>query len=112
VPVTIPGDYKETYKKGINAKNLKRWDEAVGFFQTARQQKATDTGERINISGFGNNEPYVPKYYLGLAFKNLGKCDEALRAWEASERDGAIQKIGGLYKSLAQNRAECQQRGR
>lgn len=112
VPAAIPGDYKDTYKKGINAKNLKRWDEAVGFFQTALLQKGTDTGERINISGFGNNEPYVPKYYLGLALKNLGKCDEALRAWEASERDGAVQKAGNLYKSLVENRAECEKRSR
>ena len=50
--------------------------------------------------------------HLGLALKNLGKCDEALRAFEASERDGAIQKTGNLYKSLVQNRTECEQRVR
>ena len=110
-PVGIPGDYKETYKKGINAKNMKRWEEAAGFFQAALQQKGTDTGERLSISGFGNIEPYVPKYYLGLALKNLGKCDEALRFWALSEQDGAIQKTGNLYKALQQGRADCE-RGR
>ena len=62
----------------------------------------------INISGFGNIEPYVPHYYLGLSLKNLDNCKEALQAFDLSEKDGAIQKTN-LFKSLQQNRQECMQ---
>ena len=102
----VTGDYRQSYRLAIDAKNRRRWEEAAQLFQRAAQQNGTDTGERINISGFGNIEPYVPKYYLGLSLKNLNRCPEALQAWEQSERDGAIQKTD-LYKALQDNRREC-----
>jgi hypothetical protein len=105
----VSGDYRETYRKAIDAKNRKHWDDAARLFQTAVQLNGTDTGERINVSGFGNIEPYVPKYYLGLSLKNLGKCGEAVQLFDESERDGAVQKTT-LYKSLQQYRQECQKK--
>ena len=101
------GDYRETYRKAIDAKNRKRWDAAAQLFQTAVQQNGTDTGERISISGFGNIEPYVPKYYLGLSLQNLGRCRDAVTAFDNSERDGAV-KSTNLYKSLVEGRTACQ----
>ena len=82
----VTGDYRQSYRLAID-ENRRRWEEAAQLFQCAAQQNGTDTGERINISGFGNIEPYVPKYYLGLSLKNLNRCPEALQAWEQSERD-------------------------
>ena len=104
VPPT--GDYREVYRKAIDAKNRKRWDEAAGLFQASLALRGTDTGERINISGFGNIEPYVPHYYLGLAFMNQNNCQQALSNWDLSEKDGAIQKTS-LYASLQENRKRC-----
>lgn len=102
----IAGNYKETYRKAIEAKNQKRWQEAAGLFQTALQQNGSESTEKINISGFGNVEPYVPKYYLGIVLKNLNNCPAALKQWEDSEHDNAIQKTN-LYKSLLENRDAC-----
>lgn len=99
--------YKSTYVRAIDAKDRKRWDQAAQLFQASIEQNATDTGERINISGFGHFEPYLPKYYLGLSLQNLGHCAEAVRAYDDSERDGAV-KNTSLYKSLMQNRQGCQ----
>src|SRR5205085_1992565 len=107
--VEAHGDYRDAYRKGIEAKNRKRWSEAARLFQDALAARGIDTGERINISGFGNIEPYVPHYYLGLSLKNLDNCKEALQAFDLSEKDGAIQKTS-LFKSLQQNRQECLQR--
>jgi hypothetical protein len=107
-PLVANADYRESYRKGIEAKNRKRWSEAVRLFQDALAVRGIDTGERINISGFGNIEPYVPHYYLGLSLKNLDNCKEALQAFELSEKDGAIQKTN-LFKSLQQSRQECMQ---
>lgn len=99
--------YKNTYVKAIDAKDRRRWDQAARLFEDAIAQNASDTGERINISGFGHFEPYVPKYYLGVSLQNLGRCQEAIRAFDDSERDGAV-KNTTLYKSLVQSRQACQ----
>jgi hypothetical protein len=101
------GDYREVYRKAIDAKNRKRWDEAAKLFQASLALRGTDTGERINISGFGNIEPYVPHYYLGLAQFNLKNCSAAVTNFNMSEKDGAIQKTKDLYASLQQTRAMC-----
>ncbi len=100
------GDYKETYRQAIEAKNQNRWRDAATLFRAALAQNATESTERINISGPGNVEPYVPHYYLGVVLKNLNDCPGALKEWEDSEREGAIQHTS-LYKALQQNRAAC-----
>lgn len=107
VTKNVDPTYKNTYVKAIDAKDRKRWEQAAQLFQTAIQQNATDSGERINISGFGHFEPYLPKYYLGLSLQNLGRCADAVKAFDDSERDGAV-KNTSLYKSLVQNRQACQ----
>jgi cytochrome c-type biogenesis protein CcmH/NrfG len=53
-------------------------------------------------------EPYIPNYYLGQAYRELGRCDEALRAWAQSEKQGVIQKISSEHKRLLQGRTACQ----
>jgi hypothetical protein len=100
------GDYREVYRRGINAKNRKQWKDAATLFEQALQLRSTDTGERISITGFGNIEPYVPHYYLGLALMNLNDCAGALRNWERAEQDGAIQKTN-LYRDLEGGRRKC-----
>ena len=107
VPTPPPaGDYREVYRRAITAKNRKQWKDAAGLFQQSLQLRGTDTGERISITGFGNIEPYVPHYYLGLALMNLGDCSGALQNWELAERDGAIQRTN-LYRSLLDGRKTC-----
>ena len=100
------GDYREVYRKAIDAKNRKRWDEAAKLFKDALALRGTDNGERINISGFGNIEPYVPHFYLGVAQMNLKDCQAAMVNWNISEKDGSIQKTS-LYGSLKDYRAQC-----
>jgi len=100
------GDYREVYRRAINAKNRRQWKDAATLFEQSLQLRGFDTGERISITGFGNIEPYVPHYYLGLALMNLSDCAGALESWELAERDGAIQKTP-LYGSLQDGRKKC-----
>jgi hypothetical protein len=111
-PVSRPttpktGSYKDSFRRGIVALNRKQFPDAKKNFDDAIADLGVETGESINISGFGNNQPYLPKYFLGIALRNLGDCTGALRVWAESERDGAIMKTN-LSKSLAQERAKCQ----
>jgi hypothetical protein len=105
-PPVASGKYRDTFKKGVEAANENRWRDAQTLFAAALQQNPTESTERINISGFGNVQPYVPHYYLGLALKNLNDCAGALKEWGESEHEGAIQKTS-LYKALQQNRSAC-----
>jgi sec-independent protein translocase protein TatB len=100
------GDYREVYRRGINAKNRRQWKDAASYFRQALQLRGTDTGERISISGFGNIEPYVPHYYLGVALMNLGDCRGALDSWALAEKDGAIQKTN-LRDDLEGGKKKC-----
>jgi hypothetical protein len=102
----VAGNYKETYRKAIEAKNQKRWQQAVTLFETAIKQNGTESTERINIAGFGNVEPYVPHYYLGVALKNLNNCTAAMDEWNVSLDQGAIRKTN-LFKSLQENVVTC-----
>jgi hypothetical protein len=81
-------------------------EDAASYFRQALQLRGTDTGERISISGFGNIEPYVPHYYLGVALMNLGDCRGALDSWALAEKDGAIQKTN-LRDDLEGGKKKC-----
>ena len=99
--------YRDTYKRAIDAKNRRRWPEARKLFEEALSQNGVESTERILISGFGNYEPYVPRYYLGLALRNLGDCQGALENWQQSESEGALKQTN-LYSSLKSERAKCE----
>ena len=101
------GDYREPYRNAVLAMNRGQWDQAAALFRSALAWHGTDTGERINIAGFGNIEPYVPHYFLGLSLKNLGDCEGALRAWELSEQDGAVQNTD-LFEAFLEGQKECE----
>jgi hypothetical protein len=105
---TSPVDprYRDTYKRAIDAKNRRRWAEARQLFEQALSQNSVESTERILISGFGNYEPYVPRYYLGLALSNLGDCAGALENWGQSEAAGAVKETN-VYGALKSERAKC-----
>jgi hypothetical protein len=105
-PKVPPGDFRETYRQAMAAVDDKRWQQAATLLRTAIAQHGSDTGERINLSGFGNVAPYLPHYYLGLALKNLGNCPDAVEEFNRSEKDGAIGKTR-LFQSLVDARRAC-----
>ena len=112
-PKAAPLDnrYRDTYKRAIDAKNRRRWADARKLFEEALSQNSVESTERILISGFGNYEPYVPRYYLGLALSNLGDCRSALENWQQSETDGAVKQTN-VYASLKTERAKCAEAAR
>jgi Novel STAND NTPase 1 len=109
-PPTNPpasGNYRDTFRKAMEAKDRRRWPQARDLLQQAIQQNGTESTERINTSGFGGYTEYLPKYQLGIVFKNLGDCASAVKAWADSEKDGAVQRLPDSYKSLQRERDNC-----
>jgi hypothetical protein len=105
-PSKPTGDYRALYADGVRAFDFKNWAEAAKNFGAAAQLKG-DADERVRILGM-RQEVYLPNYYLGEAYRQLGRCDDALRAWAQSEKQGVVQKNSGDYKRLLQGRAACQ----
>ena len=70
---------------------------------TAAIAERTNEGEPwVGVYG-ENREPYLAHFYLGLAFFDLGEHDLALRAWEESERQGAVKEFPE-YRVLLEKR--------
>jgi hypothetical protein len=105
---TLHADYRDSYRKAIQARNRGRWAEAVRFLREAVAEQPRETGERINISGM-DFTPYLPHYYLGLALARLGDCEAALDAWRTSEAQGTV-RGSSEGADLLKGRRECEKR--
>lgn len=101
-------DYKDSFKRAIQALNQRRWAEAAQLFREALSQQGVEAPDPINISGM-DYKPYLPEYYLGVALMNANDCAGALEAWRISEQQGAIKKTRE-NRTLAQLRRDCDAR--
>ena len=81
-------DYKDSYRKGIEALDRKRWEDVVKHMREAIADNPNE-GERVKLYGL-RFETYLPHFHLGAAYLNLGQCPEAQRAFETSQSQGAI----------------------
>src|SRR5688572_13771097 len=97
-------DFKETYRKAIEAVDRKRWPEVARLMREAIAENPRE-GERIKLYGL-RFEAYVPHFYLGLALLNAGDCEGAVKAFDASEAAGAIRGTP-RYADLLDGRKAC-----
>ena len=104
--LTTSGDYRDTFRMAITAKNRRQWADARVLLEQAIKQNPVESTEKIPISGSSYFEPYVPNYFLGIALRNLGDCSAALRAWAVSEKQAAV-KDTNLYRSLVLEKDAC-----
>jgi hypothetical protein len=87
--VEVEADFRESYRRGIQARNRQNWTEAVRWFTQAADERPAETGEAVNISGAAF-EPYLPYFQLGMAHYNMHDCVPALAAWKSSLQAQAI----------------------
>jgi len=97
-------DYRETYRKAIEAVDRKRWPEVARLMREAIAENPRE-GERVKLYGL-RFEAYVPHFYLGLALLNAGDCAGAVAAFDASEAAGAI-RATPRYAELLDGRKAC-----
>jgi hypothetical protein len=98
-------DYRDSFKRGIDAYDRKRWEEVVKYMQEAAQANPAE-GERIKLYGL-RFETYFPHFYMGAAYLNLGRCPEAVRAFRVSESQGAI-RSSPKYAELVDGLKSCE----
>ena len=107
LPSAARADYKETYRKGIEALDRKRWPDVARLMREAIAENPRE-GERIKLYGL-RFEAYVPHFCLGLALAETGDCEGAVRAFDASEAAGAIRSTPH-YSALLNARKNCASR--
>ncbi len=105
LPAVARADYKDSFRKGIEALDRKRWDDVARHMKEAIAGNPTE-GERIKLYGL-RFELYLPHFYLGAAYLNLGNCDAAVKAFEASRSQGAIRSTP-KYAELVDGLKSCE----
>ncbi len=103
--VAARADYKDSYRKGIEALDRKRWDDVARHMREAIAGNPNE-GERLKLYGL-RFETYLPHFYLGAAYLNLGNCDQAVKAFEVSRAQGAI-RSHPKYPELLDGLKSCE----
>lgn len=84
-------DYTRLYQKGRKAALEGYPRKALFYLAGALEQRSTE-GEPWVIAYGHHRVPYLPHFYVGRAFFDLGEYDRALEAWQESLRQGAVKE--------------------
>jgi hypothetical protein len=100
-------DYRDSYRRGIEAAEKGRWTEAATHLRAAAAEQPKE-GERVKLYGM-RFEEYLPHFQLGQALFQSGDCEGALRAFGVSQGQGVVQ-TSPSFRMLERSRTECQKR--
>jgi hypothetical protein len=96
-------DARDSYKRGLDAIEQKRWSEAAKEMRQAIAEKPEAAG------GIGNLfRRYTPHYWLGIALAEQGDCRGAIAAFDTAEGQGKLSKEEA--QQLTQRRQLCHRR--
>jgi hypothetical protein len=101
-------DYKDSFRKGMEAVDRGRWQEVARYMQEAIADNPNE-GERLKLYGL-RFEVYLPHFYLGAAQLNLGNCAVAVKEFETSRSQGAIRNHS-RYSELLDGLKSCEGQG-
>ena len=103
---TLPllADAREIYGQGLEAWEAGVYEEAARLFTRAVAEDPEATG----LLGGAFLRRYTPHFYLGLSLAELGRCREAERALDESERQGKIKDRD--LELLREARRECRRK--
>jgi len=95
-------DYREVYKRGVDAFEQKRWEEAARLMRQAIAEHPEAGAGLLGI------RRYTPQYFLGIALAEQGDCRGAVEALDSAEKQGKITKEEA--RILGQRRQTCRAR--
>jgi len=100
VALSVRAQAPPSFAKGVLAFEKKEWASAESFLRDAVAGNPREVDGTVRISGEWF-ETYVPHYFLARALAKQGKCDEALREFAESERQGVTPAIADFARHLA-----------
>lgn len=89
---TLRAQAPPSFAKGVLAFEKKEWANAEALMRDAVAGNPQEVDGTVRISGEWF-ETYVPHYFLARALAKQGKCEEALREFAESERQGVTMSI-------------------
>lgn len=98
----LRADYRDSYKRGLDAYEAKRWEEATRLLREAISEHP-EAG-----AGILGMRRYTPHYFLGVALAEQGDCRGAVDAFDNAEKQGKLSREE--LRDLGQRRQTC--RGR
>lgn len=104
LPVAARADYKEAYKRGLDAIQQKHWEDATRELRAAIAERP----EAAGLMGAGLFRRYTPHYFLGVALSELGDCRAAVDAFDTAERQGKLTRDDTT--DLQKRRQACKQK--
>jgi hypothetical protein len=91
--VPVLGDYRSEFREGLRSLDSKAWAEAERHLLAAIAEKPhEDARDLVRLSGTFS-KTYVPYFYLGVARFHLGRCAEALEAFDRSRAERVVLKL-------------------
>ncbi|MDQ1351753.1 MAG: Tetratricopeptide repeat protein [Acidobacteriota bacterium] len=94
------------YTKAMKAFESKDWPETIRQIQEALKDKP-EPKLKARMTGIDFVD-YLPYYYIGVSYYNLGNFKEAQAAFVKSQDFGEIKKVGNLYSNLQRKMEDCQ----
>jgi tetratricopeptide (TPR) repeat protein len=98
-----------TFREGVIAFEKGEWAKAETAMRSALAVNPTESEGTVSIAGAWF-ETYVPHYFLARALAKQGKCKEALKEFEESERQGVTPAISDFARHL-KSRGGCRPQG-
>lgn len=102
---TLNAQAPTSFREGVLAFEKKEWKNAEKFMRETIAVNPKETAGTVSIAGSWF-ETYVPHYFLARALAKQGKCAEALKEFEESERQGVTPAIPDFARHL-QTRGGC-----
>jgi tetratricopeptide (TPR) repeat protein len=87
------------FKEGVLAFEKGEWARAEKLMRETIAVNPRESEGTVSIAGAWY-ETYVPHYFLARSLAKQGKCDEALRAFEETERQGVTPAISDFARHL------------
>ena len=97
---TIQAQAPSTFREGVLAFEKKEWKNAERLMRETIAVNPNESEGTVSIAGSWF-ETYVPHYFLARALARQGKCEEALKAFAESERQGVTPTIPDFARHLA-----------
>jgi tetratricopeptide (TPR) repeat protein len=94
------------YTKAMKAFELKDWPETIRQIQEGLKDKP-EPKLKARMTGIDFVD-YLPYYYMGASYYNLGNFEQAQAAFNKSLDFGEIKKVGNLYSDLQRKMEDCQ----
>jgi hypothetical protein len=110
VVMTLEAQAPTSFREGVLAFEKKEWKNAEKFMRETIAANPKESEGTVSIAGSWF-ETYVPHYFLARALARQGKCAEALKEFEESERQGVTPTIPDFARHL-QTRGGCKPQGK